>query len=63
MLPQTTLVGTLLHGLVGYDAQPAGMQVLFYVVVMVAIAIGMRWVAPSGHRQSEAGTRTTVTSV
>lgn len=63
VLPQTTLVGTLLHGLVGYDAQPAGMQVLFYVVVMVAIAIGMRWVAPSGHRQSEAGTRTTVTSV
>lgn len=63
VLPQTTLLGTLLHGLVGYDAQPAGMQVLFYVVVMVAIAIGMRWVAPSGHRQSEAGTRTTVTSV
>ena len=38
--------GILLHGLVGYDAQPAGMQMLFYVVVLVAIAVGMWWVTP-----------------
>jgi high-affinity iron transporter len=37
-------VGTLLHGLVGYDAQPAGMQVAFFVTVLAAILAGMGWV-------------------
>jgi high-affinity iron transporter len=46
VLSQTTAVGMLLHGLVGYDAQPAGMQIVFYVVVLVAIASGMWWMAP-----------------
>src|SRR5438477_13111371 len=36
-------VGSLLHGLVGYDARPAGMQVAFFVVVLAAIAAGMTW--------------------
>lgn len=49
LLSQTTALGTLLHGLIGYDAQPAGMQIVFYVVVLVAIIAGMRWVAPRGH--------------
>ena len=44
VLPQTSIVGTLLHGLVGYDARPAGMQMLFYVLVLVAIAAGMKWI-------------------
>ncbi|WP_309678350.1 FTR1 family protein [Polaromonas sp.] len=48
VLPQTTAVGTLLHGLIGYDAQPAGMQIVFYVVVLASIAAGMRWVTPRG---------------
>lgn len=52
VLSQTTAVGTLLHGLVGYDAQPAGMQILFYVVVLVAIASGMWWVAQRNQRSS-----------
>ena len=43
VLSQTTAVGTLLHGLVGYDAQPAGMQVVFYVIVLIVVACGMRW--------------------
>jgi high-affinity iron transporter len=46
VLPQSTAIGTLLHALIGYNAQPAGMQIVFYVVVLVAIAAGMRWVAP-----------------
>lgn len=45
LLSQSSAAGTLLHGLIGYDAQPAGMQLLFYVVVLVAIASGMFWVA------------------
>ena len=44
LLSQTSAVGTLLHGLVGYDAQPAGMQIVFYVLVLVSIAAGMAWV-------------------
>lgn len=46
VLSQTSALGTLLHAMIGYDAQPAGMQIVFYVVVLVAISAGMRWVAP-----------------
>lgn len=45
VLSQNTALGTILHGLVGYEAQPAGMQVLAYVVVFTAIAIGMKSVS------------------
>jgi high-affinity iron transporter len=48
LLSQTSIVGTLLHGLVGYDARPAGMQMLFYVLVLAAIAIGMKWINKGG---------------
>ncbi|MEO8385561.1 MAG: FTR1 family protein, partial [Betaproteobacteria bacterium] len=40
VLPNESPVGAVLHGLVGYDAHPAGMQVLFYVAVAIAIAAG-----------------------
>jgi high-affinity iron transporter len=46
ILAESTPLGTLLHSLVGYDAQPAGLQILFYGVVMAAILIGMRLAAP-----------------
>ncbi len=36
--------GKLLQGLMGYDAQPSGMQLAFFVVVLVAILAGMAWV-------------------
>jgi high-affinity iron transporter len=44
LLPQSSITGTLLHSLVGYDARPAGMQIVFYVLVLVAIGAGMKWV-------------------
>jgi high-affinity iron transporter len=47
-VPQSSVVGTLLHGLVGYEARPAGMQMLFYVLVLVAIAAGMKWLSKGG---------------
>lgn len=47
-----SLAGRLLHGLVGYDAQPSGMQMTFFVVVLVAIAAGMAW---AKHRESSPG--------
>ena len=43
-LPQSSMAGTLLHGLIGYDAQPSGMQIVFYVLVLGAIAAGMKWI-------------------
>jgi len=50
LLSQNSALGTLLHGLIGYDAQPAGMQIVFYVVVLIAITAGTRWAAPRGQR-------------
>ena len=45
VLAQNTALGTILHGLVGYEAQPAGMQVLAYVVVFTTIGLGMKLVS------------------
>ena len=42
VLPNESAVGAVLHGLVGYDAHPAGIQVVFYVTVIVVIAACMR---------------------
>lgn len=44
LLPAESALGTLLHGLVGYDARPAGMQIVFYVAALVAITAGMQWI-------------------
>lgn len=46
-LPEQSVMGTLLHGLVGYNARPAGMQVVFYLSVLLAIGLGMHWVSRS----------------
>jgi high-affinity iron transporter len=46
-----SIAGKLLQGLVGYDAQPSGMQITFFFAVLVAIALGMTWARrrdPSG---------------
>ncbi|MCX7175150.1 MAG: FTR1 family protein [Proteobacteria bacterium] len=41
-LPESSIPGMLLHSLIGYDARPAGMQIVFYATVLVTIAIGMK---------------------
>lgn len=38
-----SIAGKVLQGLLGYDAQPSGMQVVFFITVLAAIAIGMQW--------------------
>ena len=43
VVPNDSAVGTVLRGLVGYEAQPAGMQVVFFTLALVAIAAGMAW--------------------
>ena len=42
LLSNGSLMGKTLHTLIGYDAQPAGMQLLFYAVTAAAIALGMK---------------------
>lgn len=44
-LPENGLPGIVLHSLIGYDSRPAGMQIVFYLVVLLAIIIGMKWAA------------------
>ncbi len=45
VLPMNSIPGMLLHSLVGYDSRPAGMQMVFYFTVLIAIAFGMKMVA------------------
>jgi len=42
-LPENGLPGMVLHSLIGYDARPAGMQIVFYMTALIAIAAGMKW--------------------
>ena len=44
-------VGTLAHALVGYEAQPTGLQLAFYVLTLFVIVSGTRWVRGSQARQ------------
>jgi high-affinity iron transporter len=39
----SSVAGKVLQGLVGYDAQPAGMQIAFFVTALVGIWAGMAW--------------------
>lgn len=58
----SSMAGKLLQGLLGYDAQPAGMQVIFFAAVFVAILAGMSWagrrVAPPVSRATTAPSTT-----
>jgi high-affinity iron transporter len=45
ILGERSMLGTLLHVLIGYSAQPAGIQVLFYVATIVVIGGLMRLMA------------------
>ena len=42
-IPNSSTIGKLLQGLLGYDARPAGMQIAFFIVVLVSIYAGMVW--------------------
>jgi high-affinity iron transporter len=41
-LPEKSIPGMLLHSLIGYDASPAGMQLVFYIATLVTIGAGMK---------------------
>jgi high-affinity iron transporter len=42
LLSDDSLLGRTLHVLIGYTAQPSGMQMLFYAATVVLLVIGMR---------------------
>jgi high-affinity iron transporter len=46
LLSDDSWLGRTLHALVGYSAQPSGMQVLFYLSVVVLLSGGARLAAP-----------------
>jgi len=49
-------VCTLAHALVGYEAQPTGLQVAFYALALLVIVIGSRWVRAAQARRRTART-------
>jgi high-affinity iron transporter len=42
LLTDESLLGRTLHILVGYTAQPSGIQMLFYAATVIALLVGMR---------------------
>lgn len=42
LLPQGSLPGQVLHALVGYDDQPSGIQMLFYLCTLTVIGVAMK---------------------
>ena len=48
-IPEKSVLGLLLHSLIGYDASPAGMQLVFYVTTLLVILAGMKFI---NHTQS-----------
>lgn len=49
-VPQASALGVVLHDFVGYDAEPAGVQLLFYLVVLVTLGSAMWYVRRSARR-------------
>ncbi len=47
LLTDQSLTGHTLHILIGYTAQPSGIQMLFYAVTVIVLLIGMRLSNPS----------------
>lgn len=47
-------MGTLAHALVGYEAQPTGLQLAFYAVAIFALVSGSRWVRRTHTRRRAA---------
>jgi len=54
LLSDSSLAGRVLHTLIGYTAQPAGIQILFYLATVVIISGLMRFVGAREHQQKTA---------
>ncbi|EPN4932344.1 FTR1 family iron permease [Vibrio fluvialis] len=47
ILSERSIAGQLLHILVGYQARPTAIQLVFYLATLVLISVGMRWASRS----------------
>ncbi len=56
LISSDSIIGDMLSTLVGYEAQPAGMQVVFYVSTFVLIIVGMQWFKPKPPRDGVSST-------
>lgn len=52
LLSDGSVLGKILHILVGYDAQPSGIQLIFYAVVVIALTLGMQLIGGASRRAS-----------
>ena len=43
-LPQHSVFGQVLHALIGYSERPSGMQLVFFVAVVVVLGVAMRMI-------------------
>jgi high-affinity iron transporter len=59
ILSQSSLLGQILHVLVGYQDRPSGIGLMFYTVTIVTVAALMRWV---GSKRPDAGRATLAAS-
>jgi high-affinity iron transporter len=59
LLTDDSWLGRALHALVGYSAQPTGMQVLFYLGIVVLLSGGARLAAPRRETMSAVPTPST----
>jgi high-affinity iron transporter len=53
IVSNSSLMGKALQGMIGYDAQPSGMQMTFFFAVLCAILAGMAW----ARRRTQSGAR------
>jgi len=60
LLSDQSLVGRVLHTLIGYTAQPAGIQLVFYVATLLMIGGLMRLVGTSDRRRTSSSGRSVV---
>ena len=61
IISNSSIAGKLLQGLMGYDATPAGMQIAFFIAVLVAIWTVMLWVGRRATAPSTAAPAPTTT--
>ncbi len=45
VVSQSSVTGVLLHGFIGYDARPAGMQIIVYLIVLTSTGLAMRYIS------------------
>ncbi|GLR25454.1 FTR1 family iron permease [Limnobacter litoralis] len=54
LLSLDSLPGAMLHVLVGYDPEPSGIQVVFYLATALAIVVAARWVQGTSRTANQA---------